>query len=116
MQSVNKSTRPATTIDALNDHVLREVFTYSDDQDLFALADVCTIFKRNAQEVFSSRNRRRLGPFPYLLQYGGSNNEKKKKRKMVRRTKKITYHVCQASCGILDSISSFYICRESSLS
>lgn len=50
-----KSIRSQNTIDRLNDDVLREIFVHLHDLDLFAVADVCSTFKRNAQAEFSSR-------------------------------------------------------------
>lgn len=45
---------PSTIYD-LNDHVLREAFQYFGDIDLCTIANVCTVFKRNAQAEFSLR-------------------------------------------------------------
>lgn len=49
----------ATTIDDLNDDVLRETFEYLDDEGLYAVADVCSSFKRNAQAEFAKRFKSR---------------------------------------------------------
>lgn len=45
----------ATTIDDLNDDVLRAIFTHLSASELCVVADVCSAFTRNAQAEFSSR-------------------------------------------------------------
>lgn len=49
--------RSTTTIHELNDHVLCETFQHLDDRELCAVADVCSMFKRNVQAEFSWRYR-----------------------------------------------------------
>lgn len=55
MSHPNESIQSPTTINDLNDDVLREVFAQLDDFDLLAVANVNTTFRRNAQEVISTR-------------------------------------------------------------
>lgn len=47
---------PTTTIADLNDDVLRKTFMYLGDNALCAVADVCSVFKRNAQKEFRLRS------------------------------------------------------------
>lgn len=47
--------QPTTTIEDLNDHVVREVFANLDDFALFCIADVSTTFNRNARALISTR-------------------------------------------------------------
>lgn len=47
--------RPGTTRLELNDHVLRETFRNLNARDLCVVADVCSVFKQNAQAGFSMR-------------------------------------------------------------
>lgn len=51
------STPSVTTINDLNDHVLREIFEYLTNLELCDIADVCSNFKRNAQAEFALRNK-----------------------------------------------------------
>lgn len=45
----------ATTMQVLNDHVLRATFEHLDDADLVSVADVCSAFIPIAQAEFASR-------------------------------------------------------------
>lgn len=51
--------RSATTIQDLNDHVLRETFQNLSDLQLSVMADVCSDFKRNAAAEFAHRYKKR---------------------------------------------------------
>lgn len=50
-----KCVRPTTSYLDLNDDVLREIFRNLDADDLCAVADLCSSFKRNAQAEFAQR-------------------------------------------------------------
>lgn len=49
---------PQTTMNELNDDVLRETFGHLNVDDLVIMADVCSTFRRVAQKEFSSRQKR----------------------------------------------------------
>lgn len=72
---------PITTLLDLDDDVLRETFEKLDDYDLLTVANVCSNFRRNAQDVFSLRYQRKsfelifwdfnvMNTFRYLLAIG----------------------------------------------
>lgn len=51
------SVTPKMNVQDMDDHVLREIFEYLDVIDLTSIADVCSVFKRNAQTEFFVRYR-----------------------------------------------------------
>lgn len=51
---------PATSLQDLNDDVLRETFKYLGVYDLGVIADVCSSFKRIAQEEYGRRKETNL--------------------------------------------------------
>lgn len=55
MSRPNEFVQPTTTIEDLDDRLLRKVFTYLDDYDLACSADLNAKFNRNAHAVISSR-------------------------------------------------------------
>lgn len=55
MSRPNEFVQPTTTIEDLDDRLLREVFTCLDEYALACSADVNAKFKRNAHAVISSR-------------------------------------------------------------
>lgn len=64
------------TIDELNDHILREVFKHLSVIDLCAVADVCSIFKRNAKTEISLRFRTK-GFETYVGNYSSGDCDKR---------------------------------------
>lgn len=56
-------TRSTTTIQELNDDVLRDTFQYLDDQSLEAIARVCPAFRWNAQAEYSTRRKHQYNAF-----------------------------------------------------
>lgn len=64
--------RSNTTIQDLNDKVLRETFRHLDSRGLCTVADVCSTFKKNAVAEFSARQDREY----VYLKFGAKSNSK----------------------------------------
>lgn len=56
-KSSGRKIAKSTTIYDLNDFVIRKIFGYLSDFDLFNVADACSLFRENAQAAFHHRYR-----------------------------------------------------------
>lgn len=69
-ESKEKCNKTSTTISDLNDHVVREICQHLDDISLSTVADVSTIFRRNALAEFTVRNQTQCLQIPLDLDEG----------------------------------------------